>query len=167
MPVLAEVCFDVGATCDVIDLGDDQYELVFVVTNGSPEDNGIFYWVLNPGNAPHQWETIEWILPEGWYANHPGPQLHFFATNNGSGNPWRVYSSSAAACGATSLEFRWIFQNFGGPVPDCDYGLIDYTFHMQGVDPVTCENVGDSFVCPEPVPTDNTTWGQIKSIYDE
>jgi hypothetical protein len=166
-PAAADVCDNVSVECEVVDLGGDVYEFIFNVSNGSPEPNAIFFWVLNPGSAPAAWETIEWTLPDGWVASHPGPQLHFFATDNASGNPWRMYSPSASACGTTFFEFRWKFWNNGGPTPECMFTPLDYTFHMQGVDPGICLNVGDSFVCPPPVPVEPTTWGQIKQLYED
>jgi hypothetical protein len=164
-PGQADLCTGIQVDCALNDLGSERYEYVFVITNGSEETNGIFFWVLNPGNAPGQWETVEWVLPDGWTASHPGPQLHFFATNNGSGNPWRVYSPTASSCGNVVYEFRWIFDRTGGPMPTCEFTVADFTFHLQGVGPGMCENIGPSLVCPEPVAVTNASWGAIKGSF--
>lgn len=161
----AQECENVGAQCSLTDLGSDQYEYTFTLVNGSPEANAIFFWLVDPPLVPAEWETIGFDLPGGWSANHPGPQLHFSASSNGSGTPERLYSPAASACGAGTAIFRWTFVNRGGPIPDCDLGVLDYTFHMQGVDPSTCDNVGDSFVCPGVVPVEDGSWGTIKDLY--
>jgi hypothetical protein len=127
--------------------------------------NAIFKWVLGlPDVIPMEWETLSFSLPDGWTGQHVDHHLNFMASNNGSGNPYRIYSASVAGCGPTSLEFRWTFWNNGGPDPDCDFSSVSYVFHMQGVDS-SCNNVGPSFVCPGPVPVEETTWGAIKEVY--
>ena len=73
VPVHAEPCENVVAECAVIDLGGNEYEFVFTLTNGSSESNAIYFWVLDSSNAPLTWETVSWEVPEGW--KQPGLPL--------------------------------------------------------------------------------------------
>ncbi len=159
-----QVCDNVGATCDLEDLGGGRYRFTFVVTNGSPDENAIFKWNVDPPHIALEWVTASFDLPTGWTGNHPDHHLDF-QTGNGNGTPTRIFSPSASSCGpATSLTFRWTFDNVGGPTPDCaDIGELDYTFHMQPLD--ACNNVGITFVCPGILPVEQATWGAIKGVY--
>jgi hypothetical protein len=129
------------------------------------EDDAVFYWTVSNPNIPAEWETIDWTLPVGWTGSHPGQQLHFFGTDNSDGNPYRIYSPTASGCGNSAYSFKWKFYNDGGPTPACDFGDFDYTFHLQGVDPNTCDNVGESYICPGTVGTDEMTWSTVKSNF--
>jgi hypothetical protein len=151
----------------VTDLGGDEYEFLFTVTNGSLDSNAIYFWIMDSGSASLAWETVSWDVPEGWNPSHPAPDLHFFTANNSGGNPFRIYSPGASACGGISAEFRWRVLNNGGPTPECVFTVVDHTFYLQPVDPGGCWNLTDSFVCPEPVPTDVSTWGSIKHLYED
>lgn len=164
-PVRAQqVCDDVGATCSLEDLGSNQYRFTFVVTNGSPFANAIFKWNIEPQNVPLEWVTVSFGLPAGWTGNHPDHHLDF-QTGNGNGTTTRVFSPSAGGCGGvTSLTFVWTFDNIDGPLPDCaDFDTFDYTFHYQPL--ASCANVGITLTCPGLLPVEETTWGSVKSIY--
>ena len=164
-PVQAQdACDGVGSTCSLEDLGSDRYRFTFVVTNGSPLQNTIFKWNIEPQNVPSEWVTASFGLPAGWTGNHPDHHLDF-QTGNGNGTPTRIFSPSAGACGgATSLTFIWTFDNVGGPIPDCaDFDELDYTFHYQPLD--ACANVGITLTCPGLLPVEETTWGSVKNIY--
>ncbi len=166
VPARAYVCDGVVAACSLEDLGNDRYRFAFDVTNGSPEANVIFKWAIVTPVVPREWVTVSFDLPPGWSGNHPDNRLDF-QIPNGSYNTDRIYSPSAAYCGGeTSLTFIWTFDWMGGREPDCDFELLDFTFHMQGVD-TNCANYMDSFVCPGPVPVDPATWGRIKDTYVE
>jgi len=168
LPAMAQVnCVDVQVECILNDLGGGDYEYRFTVINANTEDSAVFFWTLDNPNIPAEWETIQWTLPTGWTGSHPGQQLHLFASDNGDGNPYRIYSPTAAACGSGSYAFSWEFTNNGGPDPACDFGNFDYTFHMQGVNPATCANVGSSYTCPGTVPVLNMSWSTLRALYSE
>jgi len=158
-------CMDVQVECILNDLGGGHYEYVFNVSNANSGSNAVFYWTLDNPLIPAEWHTISWTLPTGWTGSHPGQQVHFFATDNADYNPYRIYSPSAAGCGSSMYQFRWEFTNDGGPMPDCDFGSFDYTFHMQGVDAMTCANVGPSYTCPGTVDVFESSWSLIKSRF--
>jgi len=160
-------CVDVQVECVLNDLGGGDYEYVFTVWNMNDEDSAVFFWSLSNPNVPAEWDTIQWMVPAGWTGSHPGQQLHYFASDNGDGNPYRIYSPSAAGCGESSYEFKWQFTNNGGPMPACDFGDFDYVFHMQGVDPNSCDNVGDSYTCPGTVDSETISWGTLRSEFDQ
>lgn len=158
-----QVCDGVGAACSLEDLGSDRYRFTFVVANGSPSENAIFKWNVGPPDIPAEWVTVSFGLPAGWTGNHPDHHLDF-QTGNGNGTPTRIFSPTSAGCGATALTFTWTFDNVGGAIPDCaDFGLLDYTFHIQPL--ASCANVGTTFVCPGLLPVEETTWGSVKNIY--
>jgi hypothetical protein len=159
-----QVCDGVGAACSLEDLGSDRYRFTFVVTNGSPSENTIFKWNVEPPNVAAEWVTVSFGLPAGWTGNHPDHHLDF-QTGNGSGTLTRIFSPSAAGCGGSnSLTFVWTFDNVGGPIPDCaDFDVLDYTYHVQPLS--SCENVGITFTCPGLLPVEETTWGSVKSSY--
>ena len=162
------VCDGASTSCAVQDLGAGQYKMTLTVTNNSSGDNVVFKWILNAPFAPSQWSTVSFNVPPDWSGSHPGSHLQF-QTPNGDGRTGRIYSpTAAAACGGvSSLVFEWTFDINDGPVPTCGQGVLDYTYHMQGLDLGNCNNLGQSFVCPGVVPIENTTWGDIKHIYDK
>lgn len=168
-PLLAQSsCNGVGAVCSLEDLGNNRYRLTFVVHNQSPDPLVIFKWRVDPPNIPGEWVTVGFEIPPDWSGNHPSTHLDF-QTPNGDGRPNRVYSPSASGCGSTPLTFKWTFDNVGGPVPDCGAidPALDYTFHVQGVNAATCANVGQSFTCSGVVAVETSTWGAIKSVYQD
>jgi len=163
------VCDGASTTCSVEDLGSSRYKMTFTVTNNSSGDNVVFKWLLNAPFAPSEWETVGFTVPPDWSGSHQGTHLQF-QTPNGDGRTGRIYSPNAVAtcvAGVTSLVFEWTFDNVDGPVPGCVQGVLDYTYHMQGLDLGDCNNLGQSFVCPGVVPVEDTTWGGIKHIYDK
>ncbi len=171
-PALADTC-DILVACSVQPTGGNEYEITWTVTNLNDESNALFFLMVDNPSIPAEWETIEWIIPTGWVASHPGQQVHIMSTNNSDGNSDRIYSSGdvvggpvALGCGPGSGVFTWRLKNKGGPVPDCELGLFTYTLHMQKVDPTTCNNIGPSFTCPGTVPVEETSWGQIKALYN-
>lgn len=158
-------CANVQVECNLNDLGGGHYEYVFNVNNANSGSNAVFFWTLSNPLIPMEWNTVSWTLPAGWTGSHPGQQVHLFGSDNGDGNPYRIYSPSAASCGSTMYEFRWHFTNDGGPTPDCGFGDFDYTFHMQGVNSTTCANVGPSYTCPGTVSTFESSWSAVKALF--
>jgi hypothetical protein len=142
--------------------------MTLVTTNNSTGDNVIFKWSMNAPFAPSEWETVSFVVPPDWSGNHPGDHLAF-QTPNGDFGTGRIYSPTAVPpCGGVnSLTFEWTFDNVDGPTPECLAGTLDYTYHMQGLDLGTCENLGQSFVCPGVVPVEDMTWGEIKHAFDK
>jgi hypothetical protein len=163
-----EVCDGASTSCSLEDLGNNRYRMTLVTTNNSTGDNVIFKWSMNAPFAPASWVTVSFTVPTDWSGNHPGGHLQF-QTPNGDFRTGRIYSpTAAAACGGvSSLTYEWVFDNEGGPTPDCSAGILDYTYHMQGIDVATCANLGPSFVCPGVVPIEDTTWGEIKHGYNK
>jgi hypothetical protein len=141
--------------------------MTLTVTNNSIGDNAVFKWILNAPFAPSEWVTVGFTVPTDWSGSHPGSHLQF-STPNGDFRTGRIYSpTTTVPCGGVnSLVFEWTFDNVGGPVPACVQGVLDYTYHMQGLD-AECANLGLSFVCPGVVPVEDTTWGGIKHNYDK
>lgn len=166
-PVLAqEACENVGIECVLNDLGGNQFEYVFTLVNDSPEPIAIFKWTLGAQNAPTQWQGISFSAPNGWSGTHPDKHLDFMSDDNGSGNPERLFSTPVLHCGAgNTFEFRWKFENVGGPQPDCDFDPLDFKIHYQPVDPITCENLGQTLLCPGAIPVEPTTWSLIKALH--
>lgn len=164
-PALADEC-NILIGCSVASFAGNEYTITWTLTNANAESNALFYLMVDNPSIPMEWETIEWILPPGWTASHPGQQVHIMSTNNSDNNPDRIYSLVASVCGVNEKSFTWRFKNKGGPVPDCGMGLFTYTSHMQKVDATTCANIGQSFTCPGTVPVEDTSWGRVKALYE-
>jgi hypothetical protein len=166
VPANSQTC-GLGASCTVEDLGDDRYRITYEITNTSPGSDVIFKWRLEPPSVSDLWQHVGFDVPPGWSGSHHNNGRIDFQIPNGSGTIERIYSASLAHCGGpNSLQFRWTFDKGKGPVPDCtSLQPSDFFVHVQGVNPQTCNNVGPSYTCPDIVPVEEKTWGNIKALY--
>lgn len=155
---------EVGSVVE--DLGNDRYHITFIMTNASPGHDVLFKWRLEFPSIPTEWLSVSFDSPPGWDATYDPGRLDF-QIPNASGELRRVYSASAAAqCGGpNSLQFGWTFDRNGGPFPPQQLYPEDFKTHVQMVSLTTCDNIGNSFICPLIVPTEGSTWGRMKAFY--
>jgi hypothetical protein len=68
---------------------------------------------------------------------------------------------TVSCCSYPALKADDLHPEFPGPIAaDCDEGLVGVDAGYGGI-----INADDTCPCSFPVPTEETTWGRVKSLY--